>query len=239
MAIDRQAITDTINHGLVPIADAFVTPGDRAYTSVESSIVRYAYDPRQAGQMVADLGYARGSDGMFHDGAGQELQVELRTTAQREHHMKALYPVADNWQQIGVGVDTLVVPIQRIPDRPYRATFPGFELVGGSNGVSSSDVKKYHSSSAPMPENGFRVAGNNARYMSPELDTLIDRYVTTIPYDQRMAVLGQVVHHQTDLVTVMGLFYQLRPMVVAVPLSHATPGNQSGDNAWNAYGWSF
>jgi peptide/nickel transport system substrate-binding protein len=239
VAIDRQAITDAINHGLVPIADAFVTPGDRAHASIAASIVKYGYDPRQAGQMVADLGYGRGQDGMFRDGTGQELQVELRTTAQREHHMKALYPVADDWQRIGVGVETLVVPIQRIPDRPYRASYPGFELVGGSNGVNSSDVKKYHSSSAPTPENGFRVAGNNARYMNPELDGLIDRYVTTISFEQRMAVLRQIVHHQTDLVTVMGLFYQLRPTVVAVPLERVTPGNQSGDNAWNAYEWSF
>jgi ABC-type transport system substrate-binding protein len=223
----------------VPIADSFVSPNDKRAERIAGSIVRYAYDPRQAGQAIVDLGYTRGPDNMFRDATGEPLSVELRTTAQREHHMKALYPVADDWQKVGVAVETLVVPIQRIPDRQYRATFPGFELVGGSNGLISNDVKKYHSASAPMPENGFRVAGNNARYMNPEFDALIDRYVTTIPVDERMAVLGQIVHQQTDLVTVMGLFYQLRPTIVAAPLDGITPGNQSGDNAWNAYAWSL
>jgi peptide/nickel transport system substrate-binding protein len=238
-AIERQELTDSINHGLVPVAQAFVTPSEEAYRAIEPAIVRYDYDVRRASQLIEEMGFAKGVDGMYQDASGRRLAVELRTTAQREHHMKALYPVADNWQRLGVATETLVVPIQRIPDREYRTTFPGFELVGGSNGINSKDIKKYHSASAARTENGYRVAGNNARYMSPEFDALIDRYVATIPRQDRLEVLRQIVHHQTDQVTVIGLFYQLRPTIVADRVLDVTPGHQSGNQAWNAHEWSF
>jgi peptide/nickel transport system substrate-binding protein len=238
-AIDRQELTDSINHGLVPVAQSFVNPSETNYAAIEPRIMKYPYDVRRAGQLIEEMGFAKGADGMYQDASARKLSVELRTTAQREHHMKSLYPVADNWQRLGVATETLVVPLQRIQDREYRASFPGFELVGGSNSVDSRGVKKYHTSAASRAENGYRVAGNNARYMSTELDALIDRYVATIPRQERSALLGQIVQHQTEQVTVMGLFYQLRPTVAADRVLGITPGHQNGNQAWNAHEWSL
>jgi peptide/nickel transport system substrate-binding protein len=237
-AIDRQELTDSINHGLVPVAHAFVNPSEAIHGTIEPSIVKYPYDVRRAAQLIEELGFAKGADGMYQDASGRRLAVELRTTAQREHHMKSLYPVADNWQRLGVATETYVVPLQRLAEREHRATFPGFELVGGSNSLDSRGVKKYHSAAAARAENGFRVAGNNARYINAEFDGLVDRYVSTIPRQERTAVLGQIVRQQTELVTVMGLFYQLRPTVAADRVLGVTPGHQSGNQAWNAHEWT-
>jgi hypothetical protein len=52
-----------------------------------------------------------------------------------------------------------------------------------------------------------------------------------------MAALAEIVRHQTEQVTMMGLFYQLRPTVVARPLAGITPGEQNGANTWNAHEW--
>jgi hypothetical protein len=58
---------------------------------IEPGVVKYVYDPRQATQMIADLGYQKGPDGVFLDSAGQRLTVETRTTAQRDQQVKATF----------------------------------------------------------------------------------------------------------------------------------------------------
>src|SRR5581483_2847706 len=146
LAIDRQQIVDSVTHGLVPIAHSFVHPSEPPYPAIESSIVRSGYDPRRATPLIDDMGYSRGADGMYRDGGGQPLSVELWTTAQRDHHLKSIFPVADNWQRVGVTVETNVVPIQRVPDREYLFNFPAFILIGLGNGLRSAGVKRYHSS---------------------------------------------------------------------------------------------
>lgn len=236
-AIDRQALVDTIQHGMVEVAHSMVHPSEPDYPLIEPGVVKYAYDPRLAGQMIAELGYQRGADGYFTDAGGQRLTVEVRTTAQRDQQVKATFAVADNLQRIGVNAEVYNVPLQLIPDREHRANFPGFEIVGGGAGLAASEVRRYHSSSAPLPENGYRATGNNARYMNPEFDALIERYLTTIPRQERMGWMREIVHHQTDLVTVMGLFYQIRPTIVSPRIMNVTATTGRGTIAWNAREW--
>jgi ABC-type transport system substrate-binding protein len=161
----------------------------------------------------------------------------MRTTAQRDQQIKATYAVANDWQRIGVNSEPYIVPLQLIPDREYRANYPAWEMVGGGSGFGAAEVKRYHSSSAPLPENQYRSAGNNARYMNPEFDALIDRYLSTIPQKQRLAWMRQIVHHQTDQVTVMGLFYQIRSTAVVPRIINVTPGYDRGSAGWNATQW--
>jgi len=236
-AIDRQELADTVAHGLVPVAHTFVSPEEAMYKGVESSIVKYDYDPRRSTQLIDELGYSRGSDGMYRDTTNQPLSIELWTTAQRDHHLKSIFPVADNWQRVGVAVEANVVPIQRVPDREYLFQFPAFILIGLGNGLRSADVKRYHSTFAGTAENRYQLSGNMARYANADFDTLIDKYITTIPMPERTKVLADIVRQQTDQVTVMGLFYQLRPVIRAQKLLNITAGHQTGSPAWNAHTW--
>ena len=96
------------------------------------------------------------------------------------------------------------IPIQRQRDREYRATFPGFTLQGGASGVDA--IKNSHGSQARLPENNY-TGSNYARYINPEFDGLIDRFLTTIPHTQRMQALRDVVRHMTDQLNMMNLYY--------------------------------
>src|SRR5205823_2556825 len=190
---------------------------------IEPSIVRYEYDPRRAAQMVEALGYSKGSDGFFADAAGQRLVVPVQTTIRSEINPKMLLAVADYWKQIGVDVDPFFVPIQRISDRELRTTFPGFEVLGaGDIGISPENVRRYHSTSTPLPENRYTVTGNNPRYRNAELDSLIDRYVTTIPRPERLRLLAQIVHHLSDQIPSMGLFYVVDSTIFSKRLAGMT-----------------
>jgi peptide/nickel transport system substrate-binding protein len=234
-AIDRQQLADTIQGGMVPIAHSYISPSEDVYKDIEGLIVRYDYDPRRAGQMIEELGYTRGGDGVFRDATGQRLAVEIRTigvTAQ-----KAIFAVADFWQRSGVPTDSVTIPPARTTDNEYRANFPGFQIFQNPNDVNG--LLRLHSSKASMPENGYRVVGNHSRYMNPEFDALIDRLFVTIPKAERTQVLRQIMRHISEQLNVMGLYYGVEPAMIADRLEHATARKvQTSAQSWNAYEWT-
>lgn len=153
-AVDRQALVDTLMARLVPVADSYVPPTAPEYPAVESSIVRYRYDPARAASMIESLGYRRGPDGGFRDTNGQRLAVELRTASGDGLREKAVLAAADYWTQAGVGVDSFAVPTQRVRDREYMANFPGFDLVRASNELIAG-LGRYPSTRIPRAENNW------------------------------------------------------------------------------------
>jgi peptide/nickel transport system substrate-binding protein len=237
-AMDRQEMADAFQAGLTPVAHAIINTSLPQFRSIDNQVVRYEYDARRAAMMIEGLGYTRGADGMFRDAAGEPLRVEIRTTGEQEIQTKSMLSVADFWQRAGVGVDTMVLGAQRRTDRAYRATRPGFEVLRTPDGPKG--LRRAHSSETPLPENNFTKSGNNARYMNPEFDALLDRYFATIPIPERTQVLGQIVNHSTDQVSVMGLFYGAEPTLISNRLLNAGPrGAQDTTNAWNAHEWDL
>ncbi|MBM2812179.1 MAG: hypothetical protein HW416_2938, partial [Chloroflexi bacterium] len=99
-ALNRQEIVDTLQFGLSSIAHSYVHPTEPEFKEIESNIVKYEYDPRRAAQIIDELGYTRGPDGVFVDGSNRKLTVQLRSSAANQGKM--LLTVADYWQATGV-----------------------------------------------------------------------------------------------------------------------------------------
>jgi peptide/nickel transport system substrate-binding protein len=230
-AVDRQAMADEIQAGMVPIAHSYVSPSEREYKDTEARAVRYEYDGRRAQQLLEEIGYSRLPDGGWRDARGQRLSLEVRSTGSPAIHGKAFFPLVDYWQRLGLDIDPVVLPVQRLSDLEYRTTMPTFEMIRFPNGAES--VWRLHSTQAPLPENRF-TGNNRSRYINPEFDALIDGYLTTIPWAERMRVLGDIVYHISDQLIMMGLFYDVKSFMVAKRLVGFTPS----DNAtWNAQEW--
>jgi peptide/nickel transport system substrate-binding protein len=237
-AIDRQQLVDTFMPGS-SIAHSYVSPESTEYREIEGSIVRYEHDPRAAVQAIQALGYTRGPDGFFLSSPNQKLTVSIYTTATDASQVRQTAAVAAFWEGIGVAVEQVPIPRQLTQDREYRAQFPAFELVGTGNGLLPREVRRFHSSSIPLPENGFRVAGNNSRYNNADLDRLIDRYVTTVPLRERMQALAGIVQHQTDQLPNLGLFFNMTPTPVTHRMLNVTPRSPGASAAWNAHEWDL
>jgi peptide/nickel transport system substrate-binding protein len=239
-ALDREELVDTILRGKGAVAHGlFWDPSEPEYREIERRIVRYDHDPRKAAQLIQGLGYVRASDGFYRDSrdaTAQRLGVELRTLASFDTSVKAIYPIADYWRRAGVEVEAFVVPEQRVADREYRATRPGFDLPSVPR-----EVSRLHSREIALPENSFRGA-NRARYGNAEFDHLIDRYHVTIPWAERMAVLGDIVQHLSDRVIAMGLFFNVTPTLVSnrlvnVKAASGAVASADGVQIWNAHEW--
>lgn len=232
-AVDRQEMADTIDYGLVPVAHHFIYPNLPEARATESALVRYEYDPRRAAQLMEGLGYAKGGDGFYRDAAGQQLRIEIRTT-QSEINPKSMSAVADYLQRLGIAIDPVIIPVQLVSDQRYRASFPGLIVNGGP--ANASNLEDFHSSQARVPENNFS-GSNRARYMHPEMDTLVERYQTTIAFDARMEVARQIVRHTTENLPVVPLFFDSWPSAAAARLVNVGPSANSGESTWNVHQW--
>jgi peptide/nickel transport system substrate-binding protein len=229
-AIDRQAMADEIQAGLVPVAHSYVRPGDPFSTGTEARAVRYDYSPQRASQMLGELGYVTNPDGVLRDPSGQRLALEVRATTNPVIHTKTLIPVSDYWQRVGVAAEPVVVPVQRATDVEYSANYPSFYVVRQPIGAAYLD--RYKGTEARLPP---RYTGRNqSRYNSPELDELIDRLLATIPWDARVQVMGQIVQHVSSELNAMGVFYDVRTMLVSNRVENIPVQN----SAWNMHLWN-
>ncbi|MPZ14023.1 MAG: hypothetical protein GEU73_06300 [Chloroflexi bacterium] len=235
-AIDRQEQVDVLMGGTSAVANSFMNPNQAEYREIEErSVVRYEYDPRKAAQMLEGLGNTRGPDGILRDATNQPLSLEIRTTAGDDLREKMLFSINDDLQQVGVTVDPVIIPRQRASDQEYRATFPAFELTRNPNDVRG--MRSIHSRNTALPENNFRVTGNRTRYVNPDFDGLIDRFFMTIPKQERLPILGQILHHLSDQAVIMGILYNTSPTLLSNRLINVGAGGLGATQAWNAHEW--
>jgi peptide/nickel transport system substrate-binding protein len=232
-AIDRQEMVETIDYGLTPKADHFIYPTIPEYAATEAALVKYEFDPRRSQQMIEALGYAKGGDGFYRDAAGQQLRLEIRTT-QGEINPKTLAAVADYLERVGIAMDQVIIPLQLVSDQKYRATFPGLIVNGG--GADASNLEDFHSSQARLPENNYS-GQNRARYTTPEMDSLIERYQTTIPFEPRMEIARQITRQVTENLPVLPLFFDSWPSAASARLANVQASANTGESTWNVQQW--
>jgi peptide/nickel transport system substrate-binding protein len=235
-AINRQVMVDTLIPGQSSVADSWLLPGQPQYKEIEDqNVIRYPYDPRRAQQLIEALGYTKASDGLYADSTGKHLNLEVRTTAGDDLREKMLLTIIDDWRQIGLMGEPVIIPRQRAQDLPYRATFPGFEL--NRNPPDERGNRNLQFRTIPLPENNFQVTGNRSRYGNAELDSLVDRYFTTIQLNERMQVMGQIVRHMSVNLPILGILYDAAPTLINNRLVNVGGGGQDVNQAWNSYAW--
>ncbi len=78
------------------------------------------------------------------------------------------------------------------------------------------------------------MGGNRARYRSPDLDGFIQRYLASIPVPDRIAALGDNIHHQSQNLTMMTLFYEGSVLLLGSDRLHNVT---SHTKFWKAYLW--
>ncbi len=229
-ATNRQQMVDTFLAGLVPIAHSIVSPDEPVFKEIESSIVRYEFDPRRSIEILDGMGLSRGPDNRYRDGTGQPISVEVRT---RKHDLreKIQQVLVDEWGRVGVTAEPLVVPEQRVNDRAYQATFPGFYFRFGG-----PEIDVFHGGSVALPENNY-TGRNPIRYQNPEMDALIERYQTTIPLAERNRAYGDAIHHMTDQLILLSLYHEPEPVLISNRLINVQGRRGEALQAWNAETW--
>jgi len=138
--------------------------------------------------------------------------------------------MSDMWTRLGVATEPMLVPPQRITDREYVATFPSFRLMRQGN--EAYMLGRQHTSGIPLPENRF-VGTNYARYSNGEFDALIDRFLSAIPHSERIDSLRGIMHHISEQLNLMGVFYDLDFVCISNRLQNITLQETPAGDAQN------
>lgn len=232
--MDRQQMADTLMGGLSEVAHSVLIPTDREFPTLDPAVVRYDFDPRRAVAMLEESGLTRGADGVFREPGGQRLSLEMRATV-IDILQKTVLAISADWQRIGMVVEPHTITAARQNDREYRATFPAFDTSRGNNSVET--FKTFLGSEARVPDNRYAGA-NYPNYQNAELDGLINRFLVTIPMEDRMDAGRQVVRHLSEQAVVMPVFYDVLGVMTGKRLVNvpAKPA-QNYTTTWNAHEW--
>jgi peptide/nickel transport system substrate-binding protein len=189
-AIDRRAVSETVQRGHGEfIANSLLPPGDRLFEPTRDGFARYAFDQTRARNMLGQLGWNPGPDGMLVGPGGQRFQTSLWTTEGGDSEIAV---IADYWRQIGVSAEQYIVPGAIVRDREARSRYPGFET--SARGSGDSILSRVDSRVSAAPRNNYSGA-NRGHYINPRMDELIDRYRQSVSEPEQ----GQSIRAMSEL----------------------------------------
>jgi len=174
---------------------------------------------------------------MFRDATWHLLTLDVRTSGGEDTQEAGIFTSSDYFRQAGIAAEPFIIPQAQRNDREYNANFPGVRLWRQNNDILRVD--RLHSREATLPQNRF-TGSNRSRYMNPDFDAMIDRYMLTISERERVPILQQIVRHITENVTLLDLWYNAETIMVGNRLQHVVNKKTSQANqAWNVHEWDL
>lgn len=128
-AINREALANTVfSARAVPIY-SFVTPGDKTWFS--DDVIKYAYDPQRARQMLGEAGLKDSNgDGFLEDSEGHTVEIDIITNASNNQRVETASFVAKSLQDVGVKANAVPVALGVLVDK-MQSTFDFDAMVLG------------------------------------------------------------------------------------------------------------
>jgi peptide/nickel transport system substrate-binding protein len=136
MAIDRNTINQKLFGGLDPIVNSFVSPLNPHY---DADVPPVPYDPEGARKLLAEAGWAPGSDGICRDKAGNRLSLEFLSAAGFRINELEMAVMQSGWKQVCIETNLRFEPSRTLfgTTTKHRA-FSGMVLYTWTSGVGES-----------------------------------------------------------------------------------------------------
>ena len=183
LALDRQAIVDSIVYGLADVAHSTVPPISWAHNPDNEP--RYSYDPEAARALLDEAGWRdedgdgiREAHGVVGVENGTRFTFEIHTNAGNNERESNMVVMQQYWKEIGI--DARPVPIEWNALLAELTETYEYEMivVGFSWGTDPDQKTMWHTASYG---GGF----NMNRYSNPELDEIIDAALQTVDQEER------------------------------------------------------
>ena len=195
-AIDRKEIAQVVSLGFAQPGDSIITPPSGKWHNPNLKVA--GFDVTKANQLLDDLGYRRGADGIrVADGHPMSYEVILQPTLDR-----AFQIIQAGFDKLGVKVTPRALDgaaafqAQKGPDNKY-ADFDFALSAGGGTPQFDPDF--------PLSTPTCRVLGiyNTTGYCNPEYDKLYQQQ-SALPETQRLQAVYQM----------QEMLYNARPVIV-------------------------
>src|SRR5581483_11794310 len=87
--MDNQTRVDVLDGGKGQVAYTMASPGLSYYAELEKAVVKHPFNPRRAEELLAQIGWSKGSDGFFVDATGNRFTLEVASSAGGKNEQEA------------------------------------------------------------------------------------------------------------------------------------------------------
>jgi peptide/nickel transport system substrate-binding protein len=167
-----------------------VSPFDPSYNP---DVVQYDYDPERSLELLSELGWSRGGDGILQrttaDGRTVRFELEFVTTAGNAVRERQQQFIAEDLRQVGIDVRINNAPASVVfspdfLDRAYDGAWTGMVMFAWvSSQASTLNATLYLCDQAPSPANNY--SGQNiSGVCNPEWDALRQQAVLNLDFEE-------------------------------------------------------
>jgi peptide/nickel transport system substrate-binding protein len=233
--LDRQTINDRLFDGQNIMAESAFPPMLDFYPVIDRALVKYPYDLRRSEQLMSDLGFTRGGDGIYASRAEGRLAPELKTNASAQYEAE-MGAIAAGWRQAGFDMRETVLPTAQAQDPQTRASFPGLFIHSGPQGESMLEGET--SSSIPKPENRWN-GRNRGAWSNAEYDRLFDSFSTTLDRTERVRLMAELERVFTDDLPFIPLHFDPGVTAHTAALRGPAIAPDRDSTGWNVHEWEL
>jgi len=173
-ALDPNDLVHEVLYGFgIPGQQGWVTPGDPTFYN--PNITKYPYDLNMSNQILDNLGWKRGADGIRSTNNGTRLQIDLLTPSDTPTTIRIGEYLRDQFAKIGVQINLVSMTYKTIISQQFKGQFTLAMMGWFSISVEPSVDMRWHF----LPGAFF----NNYGYNSSEFNTLFAEYKVASSFD--------------------------------------------------------
>lgn len=232
--MDRETIVRDLYGGLLDVAHNYIAPGTSGFEEIDARTTKYPYDGARAAELLAEVGWRRGGDGVLRNERGDSLTFPFGTTVGNQERETLQAVVADMWKALGVDVRIQNSPLSVTQDPSYN--YPTTDLSGFSTEFEGR-MLLIDSRNLKTPQNPR--GSNTWGYANEEVDRLLDEWVRTTDRRLQIPIEAAVIHRLSEDLPILPINYRIeaitaRKGLVGVPKRTAA---LSANNTWNVETW--
>ncbi len=202
--IERQALVDTIIHGLSTVGDLALMQTGPVYARLEQrGIPRYPFDRAQGERLLDAAGWPRGSDGVRRNAAGTVLIHNPAVVG--ESDLAEGLVIVDGFRAGGITSDPDIVPDNATNVEERRGIS---HSVMRSASLDDSYWDRFLTSLISSPQTRWRGA-NTGGYSNPSFERLFDSWRVSLDPDGRTEREADLHKQLLDDVAYIPLFYNV------------------------------
>jgi peptide/nickel transport system substrate-binding protein len=237
-SLDKATLATALWEGEGAMLDSFFPPDAEYYPAIDRVITKYPYDLRATERLMAEAGFARGSDGVYVSPAEGRLAFDFRATVGQESETERSTG-ASGWRQAGFDVSESTLGVAQFADGQARASFEGIS----TNTQSAPELTMsaaFTTAQAARPENRWNGT-NRGAWSNADYDRAVEAFNTVLDTAERTQQRANLARILSEEVPTIMLYYNLvtHPRLAAL----TWPGNAGPLSTlgvgWNIHEWTL
>ena len=236
-AIDRPTLTEAMIEDRSMVADTVPPPSAGYYTDLDKVTTKYPYDLRRTEQLMGELGYTKGGDGVYTHPTDGRFRMETRGVSSGAEERDTT--IVDKYFR-DAGFDsyiTLLSSSARAVDDKTKSTFPGLTL---NNNTLQRDLglTKWLTTNIGSDADNW-VGGNRSGWSNREFDRLHGEWTTNLDKTVATQRLIQAMKLLNDEMPSLPLYYNFRVIAHTNALQGPEATTPEATIHGNLYTWSW